>query len=178
MTYREKWKTSLGNAMPGLMPPLETATAAILASLKMFRTLYQLYTSLFGSYFYLSSHRRSCSLLSPSSRQVSPMVKVPPSWDLIIMLMGLMGPPFEPMAFCSLYHLSVKTTFFVAVTSSSRRKMIQAFIAGTLYTVFYKDKVTLRPHPKFLLKVVTEFHLNLVIHLLVFFPKPYTTQGE
>lgn len=40
------------------------------------------------------------------------------------------------------------------------------------YSVFYKDEVQLRPHPKFLSKVVSDFYLNQSIYLLMFFPKP------
>lgn len=44
------------------------------------------------------------------------------------------------------------------------------------YTVFFKDKVQLRPHPKFLPKVV--LHCNQPIFLPVFYPKPYATREE
>lgn len=44
-----------------------------------------------------------------------------PFWDLSTVLTSLMEPPFEllvvcPLEVCSLYHLSIKTAFLVAIT--------------------------------------------------------------
>lgn len=39
-------------------------------------------------------------------------------------------------------------------------------------------KGLMRTHPKFLPKIVTEFHLSQPIHLPVFFPKPHTSKSE
>lgn len=44
-----------------------------------------------------------------------PQMREPlPSCDLNLVLSKLMGPPFKPLATCSLLHLSWKTTFLVA----------------------------------------------------------------
>lgn len=41
------------------------------------------------------------------------------------------------------------------------------------FTMFFKDKVTLWPHPKILPKIYSEFHLSYPIHLPIFYPKPH-----
>lgn len=43
------------------------------------------------------------------------------------------------------------------------------------HTVFHKDKIPLRLHLKFLLKVVSEFLLNHSIHFPVMHSKPHVT---
>ncbi|XP_073211168.1 uncharacterized protein [Lepidochelys kempii] len=97
-----------------------------------------------------------------------------PPWNLNLVLSKLMGPPFEPLAICSLLHLSWKVAFLVAVTSARRVSELRALTSEPPYTVFHKDKVQLRPHPKFLPKVVSQLHLGQDICLAVFFPKPHT----
>lgn len=46
------------------------------------------------------------------------------------------------------------------------------------YTVFYKDKVQLRPHLTFLQKILSQFHANWDIFLPVFFPKPHASNWQ
>uniref|UniRef100_A0A8C4YQU8 Dedicator of cytokinesis 7 n=1 Tax=Gopherus evgoodei TaxID=1825980 RepID=A0A8C4YQU8_9SAUR len=89
-----------------------------------------------------------------------------------------MGPPFEPLATCSLLYLSWKTAFLVAITSARRVSELRALVVDPPYTVFHKDKVQLRPHPAFLPKVVSAFHINQEIFLPVFFPKPHSSGRE
>nr|XP_032642405.1 uncharacterized protein LOC116828359 [Chelonoidis abingdonii] len=108
-----------------------------------------------------------------------PPVKPPsPTWDLNLVLSRLMGPPFEPLATCSLLYLSWKTSFLVAITSARRVSELRALVVDPPYTIFHKDKVQLRPHPAFLPKVVSPFHLNQDIFLPVFFPKPHTCRRD
>lgn len=59
----------------------------------------------------------------------------------------------------------MKTTFLVTITSAQWVGEIGALMAYTPYTIFHKDKVTLYPHPKFLHKVPSAFHLNQPTHL-------------
>uniref|UniRef100_K7EYP5 Core-binding (CB) domain-containing protein n=1 Tax=Pelodiscus sinensis TaxID=13735 RepID=K7EYP5_PELSI len=72
------------------------------------------------------------------------------SWELHLVLTTLTKPPFEPMATCSLYHLSLKTAFLVAIISARRVSEMAALMAEPPFTIFFKNKVTMRPHPKFL----------------------------
>lgn len=86
--------------------------------------------------------------------------------------------PFEPLWNCSLFHLSIKTAFIITITSTRKISELHTLMANTPPTTFYKDKVVLRPHSQFLLKVVSDFHVNQSIHLPVFFPKPHTSKAD
>ncbi|KAM9149001.1 adenylate cyclase type 10-like [Pangshura tecta] len=68
--------------------------------------------------------------------------------------------------------------FLVAVMSVRQVSEIKALTSEPSYTVFYKDKVQLRHPLAFLPKVVSIFHMNQDIFLLVFCPKPHKTIEE
>lgn len=76
------------------------------------------------------------------------------------------------MVIWSYIHLSMKTVFLVAISSARWVGEIGALLACPPYTIFYKDKITLRAHPQFLPKVPFSFHLNQPIYLSSSFPKP------
>nr|XP_014437222.1 uncharacterized protein LOC106733090 [Pelodiscus sinensis] len=108
-----------------------------------------------------------------------PSVRAPyPDWNLNLVLHRLMSPPFEPLATCSLKHLSLKVTFIVAITSARRVSELRALTIEPPYLVFSHDNVRLRPHPTFLPKVVSPFHLSQEIYLAVFFSKPHASPKE
>lgn len=72
------------------------------------------------------------------------------------------------------YHLSIKTAFLAAATSALRVR--DSGINGK--TFLHKDTVILSPHPKFLPRVVSDFHLSQCVRLPGFSPKPHLTLGE
>lgn len=72
----------------------------------------------------------------------------------------------------------MKVAFFITITSARRVGELGAQMAHPPYTTFYKDKMILRPHPKFIAKVASPFHLNQHIYLPVFFPKPHADHRE
>lgn len=49
---------------------------------------------------------------------------------------------------------------------------LQALTSEPPYTIFHKNKVQLSPHPAFLPKVVSHFHVSQDIFLPVFYLKP------
>lgn len=51
-------------------------------------------------------------------------------WDLNMVLTELVGPPLEPLATCSLLHLSMKTDFLITSTSARRLGELQALVSG------------------------------------------------
>lgn len=107
-----------------------------------------------------------------------PQVRDPvPPWDLNLVLSKLTVPPFKPLASCSLLLLSWKVSFLIAITSAQRVSEIRALMSEPPYTMFYKDKVQVRPHTAFLLKV-SQFHNNQDIFLQVFPPKPRKSGEE
>lgn len=66
-----------------------------------------------------------------------------------------MGSLFEPMA-NSLLHLSMKT-FLLVITSVKRIVERGALKAYSIYPVFHFELVFLKPHPNFLLKILSDF---------------------
>lgn len=89
---------------------------------------------------------------------IYPLVKVPsPLWDLNIVLTQFIKSPFGPLNEYSLFYLSINIVFIITIIKQ------QALMADPPFMVFQKDKIVLCPHPKFLFKVVTDFHLNQLI---------------
>lgn len=84
-----------------------------------------------------------------------------------------MGPAFEPLATCSVLHLSVKVIFLVAITLAKRVGELCALMSGPPYTISFKDMAYLHPHPRFNPVVVFSFHINQPICLPAFFLKPH-----
>lgn len=74
------------------------------------------------------------------------------------MLSRLMGPPFEPLASCSLLLLLWTVSFLIAIISASRVLEVRVLTSELPYMVFFKDKVQLQPLPKFLPQVVVQLH--------------------
>ena len=52
-----------------------------------------------------------------------------PKWNLSVVLNELTKAPFEPMKDTDLKHLTLKTTFLLALASSKRRSEIHAWVA-------------------------------------------------
>nr|XP_025044009.1 uncharacterized protein LOC112546943 [Pelodiscus sinensis] len=112
-------------------------------------------------------------------QNVYPPHKAPsPLWDLNLVLNCLTRPPFNPLATVPLPFLFMKVCFLLAITSVRRVSELGALMSEPPYTVFTKDRVILRPHPTFLPKVCTEFHLNKPIVLPTFFPKLHSSQTD
>lgn len=85
-----------------------------------------------------------------SVHNVYPEVHAPtPPWDLNLVLQCLTGSLFEPLTMCSLTHLSMNMALLVAITSACSVGVLDALMACPLYTIFFKNKVTLRPLPKY-----------------------------
>ncbi|XP_068108865.1 uncharacterized protein [Hyperolius riggenbachi] len=83
-----------------------------------------------------------------------------PKWDLPLVLNYLSAAPFEPMEECSLWHLTLKACFLVAITSARRVSELQALSCREPFLSFFNDRVQLRPMDSFLPKVTKTFHIN------------------
>ncbi|XP_064422174.1 uncharacterized protein LOC135359979 [Latimeria chalumnae] len=99
-------------------------------------------------------------------------------WDINLVLARLMEPPFKPAESVDLKLLSWKTLLLVAITSARRISELQALVVQEPFTCFLRDKVVLRTHPRFLPKVVSDFHINQEIFLPVFFPGLHSCEGD
>lgn len=95
-----------------------------------------------------------------------------PNWDLALVLWKLSVKPFELMASCPEHLLVWKTTFLVAVTSAHRVGAIRALRHDLPYLTVYTEGVSLFPDIFFLLKVTSNFHSSVMIHLPAFYPNP------
>lgn len=67
--------------------------------------------------------------------------------------------------------LSMKVAFLVAITSAQRVGELEVLMADPPYTIFHREKISLRLHPKFTPQVVSEFHLNLSLPVVFFLKK-------
>lgn len=76
---------------------------------------------------------KGVALLNP------PVVHRFPTWALHVVLQGLRGSSFEPLAKVPLKLLTVKTLFLVAITSARRVSEIWALSVNPRLCVFHKD---------------------------------------
>ncbi|XP_078518308.1 uncharacterized protein LOC144782952 [Lissotriton helveticus] len=105
-------------------------------------------------------------------RVIPPRHPPSPVWNLNIVLTRLMGPPFEPLHSCEIQYLTWKVAFLVAITSLRRVSELQALTIHEPFIQIHANRVVLRTNPKFMPKVVSQFHINQTIELPVFFPNP------
>lgn len=73
----------------------------------------------------LSRFIKALDNLFPNIRHPTPLLH----WDLNLVFNHTIRPPFEPIAICSLLHLSTDRAFLVAIMSASRLKEIGALMA-------------------------------------------------
>ncbi|XP_041441238.1 uncharacterized protein LOC121400955 [Xenopus laevis] len=95
-----------------------------------------------------------------------------PPWDLTTVLHALQGPPFEPLASCSLKFLTWKMSFLLAITSAKRVSDIAALSQKEPWLILHQDRVVFRTVPSFTPKVVSSFHINEEINLPSLCPRP------
>lgn len=81
------------------------------------------------------------------------------------MLKMLLHPPFDPPQSCSLWHLSLRTVFLLAITSARRVSELHALSMKEPFMVFFPNRVLLHPVQTYLPKVSLEFHCNWEIEL-------------
>lgn len=88
-----------------------------------------------------------------------------PAWDLSILLEALSGPPFHPIESTSLWDLTLKVTFLIAITSAKIKSEMQALLIKEPHLIFYPDRVFLRPSDRFIPKVASSFNFNQEISI-------------
>lgn len=75
----------------------------------------------------------------------------------------------------------MKAAFLIVVTSPGRVRELWALMADFVFSpnsVFHKDKIPMRVHPKFVSKLVLDFHINQSIHLPALYPKFHSNKEE
>lgn len=73
---------------------------------------------------------------------------------------------------------SVNIAFLTAITSARRVGELRALMVHPPYMIFYRDKGSLRLHPKFIRMISSDIHLNQMVQLPVFYPKPHNTSED
>uniref|UniRef100_A0A803JKG5 Core-binding (CB) domain-containing protein n=1 Tax=Xenopus tropicalis TaxID=8364 RepID=A0A803JKG5_XENTR len=100
-----------------------------------------------------------------------PKARSPPPWSLPLVLKALSKSPFEPLESVSIWLLTLKTLFLLAIASASRVGELQALSCSPGHISFLHDRVILKPVESFRPKVVSTFHLKREISLPVFSPE-------
>ncbi len=109
-------------------------------------------------------------------RPVHPMAVA--SWDLSVVLEGLLTAPFEPLE--SERILTLKVTLLLAPTSLKRVGDLQVFSVSEMCMDFAPGlvKVTLRPRPGFIPKVLSTSFRSQVVTLHSFHPPPFASSED
>ncbi len=102
------------------------------------------------------------------------------SWDLSVVLEGLVTAPFEPLESASDRILTLKVVLLLALTSLKRVGDLQAFSVSETCMDFAPGlvKVTLRPRPGYIPKVLSTSFRSQVVTLHSFHPPPFASSED
>ncbi len=111
-------------------------------------------------------------------RPVRPMAV--PSWDLSVVLEGLVTAPFEPLESVSERILTLKVALLLALTSLKRVGDLQAFSVSKTCMDFAPGlvKVTLRPRPGYIPMVLSTSFRSQVVMLHSVHPPPFASSED
>ncbi len=103
-----------------------------------------------------------------------------PSWDLSVVLEGLVTAPFEPLESASDRILTLKVVLLLALTSLKRVGDLQAFSVSETCMDFAPGlvKVTLRPRPGYIPKGLSTSFRSQVVTLHSFHPPPFASSED
>ncbi len=103
-----------------------------------------------------------------------------PSWDLSVVLEGLVKAPFEPLESASERILTLKVTLLLALTSLKRVGDLQALSVSAMCMDFAPGlvKVTLRLRPGNIPKVLSSSFRSQVVILHSFHPPPFALSED
>ncbi len=103
-----------------------------------------------------------------------------PSWDLSVVLEGLVTAPFEPLESAPERILTLKVTLLLALTSLKRVGDLQALSVSEMCMDFAPGlvKVTLRPRPGYIPKVLSTSFPSHVVTLHSFHPPPFASSED
>ncbi len=127
-----------------------------------------------GSHRMVSAFMRGVRQLRPAR----PMAV--PSWDLSVVLKGLVAAPFEPLESAPERILTLKVTLLLALTSLKRVGDLQALSVIEMCMDFAPGlvKVTLRPRPGYIPKVLSTSFRSQVVPLHSFHPPPFASSED
>ncbi len=127
-----------------------------------------------GRHRMVSSFMRGVRRLRP----IRPMAV--PSWDLSVVLEGLVTAPFEPLESASERILTLKVTLLLTLTSLKRVGDLQALSVSEMCMDFAPGlvKVTLRPRPGYIPNVLSTSFRSQVVTLHSFHPPPFALSED
>ncbi len=103
-----------------------------------------------------------------------------PSWDLSVVLEGLVAAPFEPLESAPERIRTLEVTLLLALKSLSRVGDLQALSVSEMCMDFAPGlvKVTLRPRPGYVPKVLSTSFRSQVVTLHSFHPPPFASSED
>ncbi len=128
----------------------------------------------------LGRHRMVSAFMRGARRLRPVRPTAVPSWDLSVVLEGLVTAPFEPLESASDRILTLKVVFLLALTSLKRVGDLQAFSVSETCMDFAPGlvKVTLRPRPGYIPKVLSTSFRSQVVTLHSFHPPPFASSED
>ncbi len=126
----------------------------------------------------LGRHRMVSAFMCGARRLRPVRPTAVPSWDLSVVLEGLVTAPFEPLESASDRILTLKVVLLLALTSLKRVGDLQAFSVSEMCMDFAPGlvKVTLRPRPGYIPKVLSTSFRSQVVHS--FHPPPFASSED
>ncbi len=124
---------------------------------------------------------RMVSAFMRGVRRLSPVRPTAvPSWDLSVILEGLVTAPFEPLESASDRILTLKVVLLLALMSLKRVGDLQAFSVSETCMDFAPGlvKVTLRPRLGYIPKVLSTSFRSQVVTLHSFHPPPFASSED
>ncbi len=127
-----------------------------------------------GQHPLISRFMKGACRIRPVSRQMVPL------WDLSIVLEALSQHPFEPLEGIGLKFLTLKTVLLIALVTAKRVSDLHALSVSPSCLQFAPGltKVSFRPNPAFVPKVVDSAYRCLSTELEAFHPPPFSSPGE
>ncbi len=103
-----------------------------------------------------------------------------PSWDLSVILEGLVAAPFEPLESAPERILTLKVTLLLTLTSLKRVGDLQALSVSEMCMDFSPGlvKVALQPRPGYIPKVLSTSFRSQVVTLHSFHPPPFASSED
>ncbi len=128
----------------------------------------------------LGRHRMVSAFMRGARRLRPVRPTAVPSWDLSVVLEGLVTAPFEPLESASDRILTLKVVLLLTLTSLKRVGDLQAFSDSEMYMDFAPGlvKVTLRPRPGYIPKVLSTSFRSQVVTLHSFHPPPFASSED
>ncbi len=128
----------------------------------------------------LGRHRMVSAFMRGARRLRPVRPTAVPSWDLSVVLEGLVTAPFEPLESASDRILTLKVVLLLALTSLKRVGDLQAFSVSETCMDFAPGlvKVTLRPRPGYIPEVLSTLFRSQVVTLHSFHPPPFASSED